>query len=79
MSKQYELLWRNKWITASAKSITEMADLLARGAEELQAMAAAGITLKDDGAVTDDYATLVTLDAATAARFGMEAVEDEDA
>lgn len=77
MADKYEMTWRNKWLTADVTSITHMADLLAEAAEELRAMAAAGITLDADGGVADDYASLVTSDAAIAARFGLESIEED--
>ena len=67
---RYARLWRNKVLTAEAKSITEMADLLQGAATDLREMAAAGAVLAPDGGVEDDYANLVTTDPDVAERFG---------
>src|SRR5262249_12095426 len=73
----YEQLWRNKWLTARAASIGEMADLLQAAAEELRAMAARGVRL-DGGHQADDHARLVTDDPAVAREFGFDEEEPED-
>ena len=72
----YEQLWRNKWLTAKAASIGEMADLLQAAAEELRAMAARGVRL--DGGQADDHARLVTDDPTVAKEFGFDEEEPED-
>jgi hypothetical protein len=72
----YTSIWRNKWLTSSATSLTEMAAMLRGAAENLESMAAAGVRL-DTGGMEDDYALLSTEDAAVAQRFGFE-LEDED-
>ena len=72
----YEQLWRNKWLTAGAASIEEMADLLQAAAEELRAMAARGVRL--DGGQADDFARLVTDDPAVAREYGFDEEEPED-
>lgn len=69
--KKYYLLWRNKWLTAEAKSIGEMAAALKAAAEELDQMAADGIVLSADGGIAGDYAYLVTTDPAIAKKYKM--------
>lgn len=69
---EYEFTWRNKWLTSDAKSIDDMIATLRGAADDLQRMKERGVTLRDDGGVGDDYATLVTTDAEVAAEFGFE-------
>ena len=76
---EYELLWRNKWLTADAETIDDMIKLLRDAADELQKMKDRGVMLDDDGGVEDDHAHLVTDDPAVAEEFGFDEVEsDED-
>ena len=70
--KRYETLWRNKWLTAEAKTIEDMIGSLRAAADHLDEMRKAGVTLEDEGGVGDDYATFVTTDPEVAGRFGME-------
>jgi len=80
--KRYTSVWRNKWLTEGAKSIEEMSAVLRKAADLLDEMAKAGVTLyAESGGMEDDYAPLVTTDAAAAKKFGFEAeeVEDEEA
>jgi hypothetical protein len=42
---RFEMLWRNKWLTSNARSVGEMADELRAAADELEAMARAGVVL----------------------------------
>ncbi len=74
----YELTWRNKWLTAEASSIDDMAASLQGAADELREMKARGVVLADTGTVTDDYAFLQTDDPEVAKEFGFEPVEEED-
>jgi hypothetical protein len=60
--KRYVTTWRNKWLTAEAKSIEDMIRLLRSAADRLDQMRKDGIVLDDDGGVGDDYAHLVTMD-----------------
>jgi hypothetical protein len=80
--KRYEMLWRNKWLTAEAKTIDEMIASLRAAADQLAEMRQAGVTLDDGTGQSDDYATLVTTDPEVAQRFGMEEereyLDDED-
>jgi hypothetical protein len=74
----YQKTWRNKWLTANANSIEDMIDALQRAVDELRAMKAAGVVLKEDCSVKDDYALLVTEDRAVAERFEFEEEEEDD-
>jgi hypothetical protein len=70
--KNYEMLWRNKWLTAEAKTIEEMIASLRAAADQLDQMRELGVKLKNDDGVKDDYATLVTNDPEVAKKLGME-------
>ena len=76
--KRYTLDWRNKWLTSDAKSIGEMASALRKAADLLDEMAKAGVTLADGCGAEDDYAALVTTDAAVAKKFGLEYVAEQE-
>ena len=65
------MVWRNKWLTADAKSIDDMIDALSGAAEYLRQMKADGVTLDPEGGTGDDYAYLVTSDPAIAKKYGM--------
>jgi hypothetical protein len=67
---EYRFPWSNKWLTAKAKTLDDMIDSLQAAVDELRAMKAAGVVLRDDGCAEDDYATLVTSDRAVAKKFG---------
>lgn len=67
---RYVTLWRNKWLTAEAKTIDEMIDLLRQAADTLEAMRRDGVVLEDSG-ITDDYAHLVTTDPDVAKKYDM--------
>jgi hypothetical protein len=73
----YTSTWRNKWLTADAKSVEDMVRLLRQAAEELDQMRAAGVTLDPDGDTDSDYALMRTEDPDVARRFGFEEEEDE--
>lgn len=68
--KRYVTIWRNKWLTAEAKSIEDMTKLLRAAADQLEAMRKDGVVLEGD-AVGDDYAHLVTMDPKIAEKYGM--------
>lgn len=68
---RYVTLWRNKWLTAEAKTIDEMIDLLRHAADTLDAMRRDGVVLEDDSGITDDYAHLVTTDPDVAKKYDM--------
>jgi hypothetical protein len=67
----FQVLWKNKYLTANATTVADMARSLQEAAHELKAMHEAGVVLENDGCVADDYAHLSTTDAAVAAQFGM--------
>jgi len=69
--KKYVTLWRNKWLTANAKSIEEMAAKLEAAAGILRAMLADGIRLDPHGGTEDDYAYLFTSDPEIARKYDM--------
>lgn len=69
--KRYVTTWRNKWLTAEAKSIQDMVDRLRSAADHLEQMQRDGVLLEDDGGVGDDYAHLVTLDPRIAEKYGL--------
>lgn len=75
-TRRYLRLWRNKWLTAQASSIEEMAEALQSAAAQLQAMKADGVTLEPQGGTADDYAYLLTTDPEVARRYDMHP-EDE--
>lgn len=56
---RYEQLWRNKWLTANAKSIKDMYLALEDAATELRKMEEDGLVLENPDP-SDDYAYLVT-------------------
>lgn len=74
--KRYLSPWRNKWLTAEAKTIEDMIDTLRSAADELERMKQDGVSLDPEGATSDDYAHLITTDLVVAKKYGFEA-EDE--
>jgi hypothetical protein len=72
MTTQFNLVWRNKFLTAEATSIEDMITALAEATEELRQMKAAGVVLSDDCSVADDYAMFVTTDPKVAEQFGFD-------
>ena len=79
--RTFTMLWRNKFLTTEATSIKEMAKILRESADQLDAMAKAGVVLSDNfGNVGDDYAYLETDDPEVAKQFEMEeAIFDDEA
>jgi hypothetical protein len=73
---RYERLWRNKYLTLSAKTIDEMAETLELAAADLRDMAGAGVWLGPDG-VADDFALLRTDYPVVAREFGFDEEEWE--
>jgi hypothetical protein len=69
--KRYITVWRNKWLTAEARSIEEMIDMLRSAANYLDQMRKDGVLLEDDGGTGDDYAHLVTSDPKIAQKYEM--------
>jgi hypothetical protein len=76
--RTFELLWRNKYLTAEVTSLDEMIVALQAAADELRQMQAAGVALRDTDGVSDDYACLVTTDPKVAETFGFEEEEEEE-
>jgi hypothetical protein len=70
-AKRYIALWRNKGLTAEAKSLEEMIEALQSAANALRAMLADGVTLDSGGGKADDYAYLVTTDPIIAKKYDM--------
>ena len=70
--KRYVMLWRNKWLTAEAKTIDDMIQALRSAADELEATRKDGVTLDLDArGVGDDYAHLTTTDPEIAKKYDM--------
>ncbi len=69
--KRYVSTWRNKWLTAEAKSIEEMIAMLRAAADHLDQMRKDGVVLDEDGGIGDDYARLVTTDPKIAEKYGL--------
>jgi hypothetical protein len=74
---RYEQLWRNKWLTAKAKSIKDMYLALEDAAITLRKMEQDGIVLENPDP-DDDYAHLVTDDEKLADKWDLhDRNEDE--
>ncbi len=69
--KRYVTAWRNRRLTAEAKSIEEMAAMLRAAADRLDQMREDGVSLEDDGSIGDDTALLVTTDPKIAEKYGL--------
>ncbi|MBM4000699.1 MAG: nucleotidyltransferase family protein [Planctomycetes bacterium] len=80
--RRYVTIWRNKWLTAEAKSVEEMIRMLRSAADRLDQMRKDGVVLDDESGVGDDYARLVTTDPTVAEKYGLveesEYWEDEE-
>ncbi len=70
-SRRYVTLWRNKWLTAHAKTIDDMSAILRDAADQLEEMRKDGVTLEPGGGTADDYAHLVTTDPEVAKKYDM--------
>lgn len=70
-SKRFVELWRNKWLTAHAKTLDEMIAALRSAADQLEAMRRDGVTLDPNGGTGDDYAQLLTTDPDVAKKYDM--------
>jgi hypothetical protein len=70
-ARRYVTLWRNKWLTADAKSVKDMIDSLQSAADTLRSMLADGVTLDPEGGTSDDYVYLVTADPVVAKKYDM--------
>src|SRR5690349_5528722 len=75
---RYKLLWRNRWLTAGARSLQDMIGALQGAVEELRALHTSGVSLDRESAIADDHALLVTTDAEVARTFGFEAEEEAE-
>lgn len=69
--KRYVTTWRNKWLTAEAKSMEDMIQMLRSAADYLEQMRRDGVFLEDDGGVGDDHAHLVTTNPKIAEKYGL--------
>jgi hypothetical protein len=69
--RRFVRLWRNKWLTAGAKSLDDMIATLQNAADTLRQMRDDGVTLEADGGTGDDYAELVTTDPEIAKKYDM--------
>jgi hypothetical protein len=69
--RRYVTLWRNKWLTAGARSIEDMIAALRNAANHLEEMRRDGVTLEDDGSIGDDHAHLFTTDPEVAKKYDM--------
>jgi len=69
--RRYVTLWRNKWLTADAKSIDDMIAALRDAANHLEDMRKDGVMLENDGSTGNDYARLFTTDPEVAKRYDM--------
>jgi hypothetical protein len=71
-TKRYVRVWRNKWLTSDAKTMSEMITGLKDATATLEAMLRDGVELDSRGGTSDDYAYLVTSDPEIARKYEME-------
>jgi hypothetical protein len=69
--RRYVTVWRNKWLTADAKSIDDMISSIRNASNQLEEMRKDGVTLEDQGSIGDDYAHLFTNDPEVAKKYEM--------
>ncbi len=69
--RRYVTIWRNKWLTAEAKSIEDMISMMRSAADHLDQMRKDGVVLDDDGGIGNDDARLVTTDPTIAEKYGL--------
>ena len=69
--RRYVTLWRDKRLTAHARTIDDMIAALRDAADELENMRKDGVALEPDGGAGGDYARLVTTDPEVAKKYGM--------
>lgn len=69
--KRYITTWRDKWLTAEAKSIDEMISLLRAAADHLDQMRGDGVVLENADGVGDDHVHLSTTDPKIAEKYGL--------
>ncbi len=70
-AKRYVLLWRNKGLTADAKTLPDMIASLKEAAATLESMLKDGVEFDRRGDIEDDYAYLVTTDPDVARKYDM--------
>src|SRR5258708_7552306 len=76
--QQFEIMWRNKWLTSEAKSILAMAKALEAAAKRLRKMGAAGIRLDlANSTMGDAFAFLTASDPKGAKPFWLAEMERE--
>ena len=73
----YELIWRNKYLTANAKTIDEMIQALHGAADDLRTLQSKGVTLSGESDMAGDFAYLITDDPTLAAEYGFDAPETD--
>lgn len=73
----YEMTWRNKWLTAEAKTMQDMIDTFQAVADHFREMQSKGVEL-DFSNNGNDYARLLTNDPAVAEKFGFEPEDEEN-
>lgn len=71
VKRRYVTIWRNKFLTIDATSLSDMIESLRAATATLESMRADGITLDPDGDTGDDYAYLVTTDPEIARKYDM--------
>ncbi|MCO6456781.1 MAG: nucleotidyltransferase family protein [Pirellulaceae bacterium] len=69
--RRYVTTWRNRCLTAEAKSIEDMVRMLRSAADLLEQMRQDGVVLDEGRGVGDDDAILVTMDPRVAEKYGM--------
>lgn len=71
IKKRFVLLWRNKWLTAEAKTLDDMIAALHQAAELIAEMKRDGVQLESQAGAADDYVYLTTTDPDIARKYGM--------
>lgn len=71
----YETVWRSKWLTDGAETMADVARMLRESADEVERMAADGVTLRAE--VQDDYGFMVTTDPVIAKKYSMVAWDED--
>lgn len=74
---RYEMLWRNKWLTADARSVDEMISCFEASIVALKELKSDGVQLDPEG-MGDDYAHFWTEDPEIARKHDMYPSEDEE-
>ncbi len=73
----YELIWRNKFLTADAKTIDEMIQALHAAADDLRTLQAKGVTLSEESDMAGDFAYLITDDPTIASEYDFDIPETD--